>query len=112
MPALAEFPIIKVVHPAYHCFPNGGHGSFCPSARRRLSCVLVFATAPTHQLRIGFQLQPQRLLSVFLVPSMSSRAAGNRLAGPAMRRPVRIMTVGHREGKEGGWRETYTRQGM
>jgi hypothetical protein len=36
--------MIKVVHPAYHCLPNGGHGSFFPSANRRLSCVLVFAT--------------------------------------------------------------------
>lgn len=44
MPALAEFPMMSVVQPAYHCDPNGGHGSFLPSARRRLSCVLVFAT--------------------------------------------------------------------
>ena len=36
--------MIKVVHPAYHAFPNGGHPSFCPSGKRRLSCVLVFAT--------------------------------------------------------------------
>lgn len=44
MPALAELPIISVVHPAYHCAPNGGQGSFFPSGRRRLSCVLVLAT--------------------------------------------------------------------
>lgn len=44
MPALAEFPIMSVVHPAYHCFPNGGHGSFLPSANRLLSWDLVFAT--------------------------------------------------------------------
>ena len=44
IPALREFPMINVVHPAYHCFPNGGHGSFWPSARRRLSWVRVFAT--------------------------------------------------------------------
>ena len=43
--AFAEFPMIDVVHPAYHCRPNGGHGSFAPSARFRFSCVLVFATA-------------------------------------------------------------------
>ena len=45
MPALAELPMIKVVHPAYHCLPNGGHGSFWPAANLRLSCVLVLATA-------------------------------------------------------------------
>lgn len=44
IPAFSELPMIKVVHPAYHCRPNGGHGSFCPAARRRLSCVLVLAT--------------------------------------------------------------------
>ena len=44
MPAFAELPITSVVHPAYHALPKGGHGSFCPSASRRLSCVLVFAT--------------------------------------------------------------------
>jgi hypothetical protein len=27
-PALMLFPMIRVVHPAYHCFPNGGNGSF------------------------------------------------------------------------------------
>lgn len=37
--------MMSVVHPAYHCDPNGGHGSFWPSASRRLSCVLVLATA-------------------------------------------------------------------
>jgi hypothetical protein len=36
--------MIKVVHPAYHCLPNGGHGSFFPSASLRLSCDRVFAT--------------------------------------------------------------------
>lgn len=46
IPALAELPMMSVVHPAYHCGPNGGHGSFLPSASRRLSCVLVLATAP------------------------------------------------------------------
>ena len=44
IPALAELPMMSVVHPAYHCGPNGGHGSFLPSASRRLSCVLVLAT--------------------------------------------------------------------
>lgn len=52
MPAFAEFPMINVVHPAYHCFPNGGQGSFWPSGRRRLSCVLVFATVQQRQLEI------------------------------------------------------------
>lgn len=47
IPALAEFPIMSVVHPAYHCGPNGGHGSFLPSASRRFSCVLVLATVPS-----------------------------------------------------------------
>ena len=37
IPALREFPMIKVVHPAYHAFPNGGHPSLCPSGKRRLS---------------------------------------------------------------------------
>src|ERR1044071_2398403 len=45
MPALAELPMIRVVHPAYHCRPNGGHGSFWPSANLRLSCGRVLATA-------------------------------------------------------------------
>jgi hypothetical protein len=44
MPAFKEFPIINVVQPAYHCLPNGGHGSFFPSGKRLLSCVLVLAT--------------------------------------------------------------------
>ena len=44
MPAFAELPMIRVVHPAYHCLPNGGHGSFFPSANLRLSCVRVLAT--------------------------------------------------------------------
>ena len=44
MPAFKELPMISVVQPAYHCDPNGGHPSFCPSGNRRLSCVLVFAT--------------------------------------------------------------------
>jgi hypothetical protein len=44
IPALSEFPMIRVVQPAYHCFPNGGHGSFLPSGSRRLSCDRVFAT--------------------------------------------------------------------
>ena len=44
MPAFNELPIISVVHPAYHCLPNGGHGSFLPSASLRLSWDRVFAT--------------------------------------------------------------------
>lgn len=44
IPAFSEFPMIKVVHPAYHCVPNGGHGSFFPSGNLRLSCDRVFAT--------------------------------------------------------------------
>ena len=53
MPALAALPMISVVHPAYHCDPNGGHGSFCPSASLRLSCVLVFATAVARQVLVA-----------------------------------------------------------
>lgn len=45
MPAFSEFPIISVVHPAYHALPNGGQPNFLPSGNRRLSCVRVFATA-------------------------------------------------------------------
>jgi hypothetical protein len=37
MPALREFPIINVVHPAYHWEPNGGQGSFCEFGNRLLS---------------------------------------------------------------------------
>lgn len=37
IPALSEFPIISVVHPAYHWRPNGGHGSFWPWVSWRLS---------------------------------------------------------------------------
>jgi hypothetical protein len=44
MPAFNELPIINVVHPAYHCLPNGGHGSFFPSANLWLSWDRVFAT--------------------------------------------------------------------
>ena len=44
MPAFNELPIISVVHPAYHCLPNGGHGSFLPSVNLRLSWDRVFAT--------------------------------------------------------------------
>jgi hypothetical protein len=44
MPAFSELPMIRVVQPAYHCLPNGGHGSFLPSASLRLSCDRVFAT--------------------------------------------------------------------
>lgn len=44
MPAFRELPMIKVVHPAYHCLPNGGHGSFFPSGNLRLSWDRVFAT--------------------------------------------------------------------
>jgi hypothetical protein len=45
MPAFSELPMIRVVQPAYHCLPNGGHGSFFPSANLRLSCDRVFATS-------------------------------------------------------------------
>lgn len=44
IPAFSEFPIISVVHPAYHALPNGGQPSFCPSGNRRLSWERVFAT--------------------------------------------------------------------
>jgi hypothetical protein len=43
-PALIELPIIRVVQPAYHCAPNGGHGSFFPSGNLRLSWDRVLAT--------------------------------------------------------------------
>lgn len=45
MPALSELPMMSVVQPAYHCGPNGGQGSFLPSASRRFSCVRVFANS-------------------------------------------------------------------
>lgn len=36
--------MINVVHPAYHCAPNGGHGSFCPAPKFRFNCDRVLAT--------------------------------------------------------------------
>lgn len=45
IPAFKLFPIISVVHPAYHALPNGGHGSFAPAANLRFNCVLVFANS-------------------------------------------------------------------
>lgn len=60
MPAFKELPIIKVVHPAYHALPNGGHPSFCPSGNLRLSCVLVFATVKTDQLGPSFSTTTHR----------------------------------------------------
>ena len=44
MPALAELPIMRVVHPAYHWRPRGGHGSFLPSGKWRFNCDRVLAT--------------------------------------------------------------------
>lgn len=42
--------MIRVVHPAYHWGPNGGHGSFFESGSFRLSCDRVFATSGSGQL--------------------------------------------------------------
>jgi hypothetical protein len=53
MPAFSELPMIKVVQPAYHCFPKGGHGSFFPSANLRLSCDRVFATVERSGMLVG-----------------------------------------------------------
>jgi hypothetical protein len=53
MPAFSELPMIRVVQPAYHCFPNGGHGSFFPSANLRLSCDRVFATMGRSGMFVG-----------------------------------------------------------
>ena len=50
IPAFSEFPITSVVHPAYHARPNGGQGSFLPSASRRFSCVRVLATRKQHKV--------------------------------------------------------------
>ena len=44
MPALAAFPIMSVVQPAYHSLPNDGQGNFLPSGNRLFSCIRVFAT--------------------------------------------------------------------
>jgi hypothetical protein len=46
-------PMIKVVHPAYHCFPNGGKGSFCPAARREFNCVRVLANSAGYVMAIS-----------------------------------------------------------
>jgi hypothetical protein len=53
IPAFSELPMIKVVHPAYHCRPNGGHGSFLESGNRRLSCVRVFANSAGYVIAIS-----------------------------------------------------------
>jgi hypothetical protein len=47
------FPTISVVHPAYHCAPNGGHGNFLPSGNLLFSCVLVFATVQYQYTQSG-----------------------------------------------------------
>ena len=60
IPAFKEFPMIKVVQPAYHCLPNGGQGSFCPSDNLRLSCVLVLATVA----HVSIQVIESRLTRV------------------------------------------------
>ena len=43
--------MINEVHPAYHCGPNVGHGSFFASGNLRLSCERVFATGAAGQSR-------------------------------------------------------------
>ncbi len=53
MPALRAFPTISVVQPAYHCDPNGGHGSFFASGNRRFSWVLVLATLGFFSIAVG-----------------------------------------------------------
>lgn len=54
--------MMSVVHPAYHCDPNGGHGSFWPSASRRLSCVLVLATAAGSRRAVSSAFLPNHVL--------------------------------------------------
>lgn len=57
------------MHPAYHCAPNGGQGSFCPSGSRRLSCVLVFATMsspPNVSVRLRYSSLLRRTPSLSL----------------------------------------------
>lgn len=49
IPAFKEFPIIRVVHPAYQALPKGGQPSFCPSGNRRLSWVRVLATTECYR---------------------------------------------------------------
>lgn len=53
MPAFNELPMIKVVHPAYHCLPNGGQGSFFPSASLRLSWERVLANSAGYVIDIS-----------------------------------------------------------
>ena len=53
IPALNELPMINVVQPAYHCRPNGGHGSFLESGNRRLSCMRVFANSAGYVMVIS-----------------------------------------------------------
>ena len=48
IPAFKELPMIRVVQPAYHALPNGGHGNFPASGNLRFNCVRVFATIHFH----------------------------------------------------------------
>lgn len=74
IPAFNEFPITNVVHPAYHAAPNGGQGSFLPSAKRRFNCVRVFATkvSPRQPLSSPLKASPSLCL-VCLVSTIHPR---------------------------------------
>lgn len=105
MPALAELPMMSVVHPAYHCGPNGGQGSFLPSASRRLSCVLVLATAP------GGGDAPSRQL-LFPIVSCSIQVTVS-IAHPLTGWECPDRRAATREGATmGGLDEAYIRQDM
>jgi hypothetical protein len=77
MPAFNELPMIKVVHPAYHCLPNGGHGSFFPSGNLRLSCDRVFANSAGYVIEISTApaLAPARIERIALAFFFSVGAA-------------------------------------
>ena len=69
MPAFRELPMINVVHPAYHAFPNGGQGSFAASGNLRFNCVLVFATmAGLHQSNVVKRKVPGKHSNLGFLP--------------------------------------------
>lgn len=81
---------MSVVHPAYHCGPNGGHGSFLPSASRRFSCVLVLATVASGGRAIPSALLPHHIDHI----STASPSTGQRASRSAERGGGSIVTVG------------------
>lgn len=81
---------MSVVHPAYHCGPNGGHGSFSPAASRRLSCVLVLATVASGRRAVPSAFLPHYVDHI----STASPSTGQVASRSAERGGGSIVTVG------------------